>query len=104
MLVKCHLRTLNQVVETHSCFEKYGRNKNTIMNKSELIKKYEEYLEAAEKFFQLQEEYENTNKQYIEFCEKEKNIREKLPAFFWIVVVVFTVIGMAKRLSLMRTW
>lgn len=59
----------------------------------ELIKKYQEYLEAAEKCSQLQEEYENINKHYMELCKEEKAIREKLPIFAWVCILGFPIIG-----------
>lgn len=63
------------------------------MDKLELIKKYENYLDATKKYFQLQEEYENTNKQYIEFCEKEKEIRDGIPGLASIIFFVFVIMG-----------
>lgn len=63
------------------------------MDTSELIKKYEGYLKAAEKYFQLQEEYENVNKHYMELCKKEKDIREKLPVLYYVFMFGFAIIG-----------
>ena len=34
------------------------------------------------------------NKHYVELCEKEKDMRNKLPVLVWISIISFTVIGM----------
>lgn len=58
-----------------------------------LIEKYERYVEAVKRYFQLQEAYEGLNKQYMELCQKEAEIRKKIPGIMWAFLIVPTVLG-----------